>query len=112
MQTRLEKTGMSKRNELLVQNDYDRQDKYSATHEDALSHPESHDKPLGKVLVMVDTHIQYQMDYFPQHLIIIQTLIQQVVVVLMISMEEMVKVVENFYKQLTYMGQIIDMVLI
>jgi hypothetical protein len=48
MQTRLEKTSISKRQELLVKNDYDKNDAYSAKHEDALSHPESYDKPLGK----------------------------------------------------------------
>lgn len=48
MQTRLESKAIEKRRELLVSNDYDKNDAYSATHEDALSHPESTDKPLGK----------------------------------------------------------------
>ena len=48
MQTRLESKSIEKRQELLVGNDYDKNDAYSSTHEDALSHPESHDKPLGK----------------------------------------------------------------
>lgn len=48
MQTRLESKSIEKRQELIVSNEYDKNDAYSSTHEDALSHPESYDKPLGK----------------------------------------------------------------
>ena len=48
MQTRLESKAIERRHELFVKNDYDKNDAYSATHEDAKSHPESEDKPLGK----------------------------------------------------------------
>lgn len=48
MQTRLESKAIERRQELFVKNDYDKNDAYSSTHEDAKSHPESQDKPLGK----------------------------------------------------------------
>ena len=48
MQTRLENIAINKRDEHVVRNDYDGEDKYSSTHENALSHPESTNKPWGK----------------------------------------------------------------
>lgn len=48
MQTRLENKAIEKRRELLVSNEYDKSDMYSEKHDDALSHPDATDKPLGK----------------------------------------------------------------
>lgn len=47
-QSYLEKFGIEEREKEVVINDYDDNDKYSATHEDAKSDPNRTDKPLGK----------------------------------------------------------------
>lgn len=47
-QTNLEKKGIEKRNIELVRSDYNKNDKYDATHEDAISDASMKDKPLGK----------------------------------------------------------------
>lgn len=47
-QSNLEKKAIEERNEEIIRNDYDYNDEYSSTHEDALTHPESTDKPFGK----------------------------------------------------------------
>lgn len=44
MQTYLEKTGIEKRNETIVRNDYNKSEEYSSTHPDAVSNGD----PLGK----------------------------------------------------------------
>jgi hypothetical protein len=48
MQTCLEKTGINKRNDELVRNDYQKNDPYSATHEDALNKDENNLDDKGK----------------------------------------------------------------
>lgn len=47
-QSNLEIKGIEERNNEIIRNDFDNDDEYSSTHEDALSHPESEDKPWGK----------------------------------------------------------------
>lgn len=47
-QSNLEKKGIEERNQEIIKNDYSANDEYSSTHDDALSHPDSEDKPWGK----------------------------------------------------------------
>lgn len=47
-QSNLEKKGIEERSNEIVLNDFNNDDEYSSTHEDALSHPQSTDKPWGK----------------------------------------------------------------
>ena len=47
-QSNLEKIGCEARQVELVRSDYNKNDGYSETHEDALSDPENENKPLGK----------------------------------------------------------------
>ena len=47
-QSALEAKGMEERRNELVRSDYGKNDAYSASHEDALSHPDDPEKVLGK----------------------------------------------------------------
>lgn len=47
-QSNLERTGMEERRRELVRSDYNKNNAYSASHEDAISDPNRTDKPLGK----------------------------------------------------------------